>query len=68
MSPAKVAYVLEHNAYIDASRVEVAPNSVELSDVDAIRASTSRNEIRQKYHLPTDSPIFIYGGNCRAKC
>ena len=63
MSPANVAYVLEHNAYIDASRVEVAPNSVELSDVDAIRPSTSRNEIRQKYHLPTDSPIFIYGGN-----
>ena len=31
MSPANVEYVLKHNPEIEANRVEVAPNSVELT-------------------------------------
>lgn len=59
MSPANVAYVLKHNPEIPKERVEVAPNSLELTaspPVDSIK-------IRQKYGLPYDKPIFIYGGN-----
>jgi glycosyltransferase involved in cell wall biosynthesis len=52
--------VLEHNPEISADRVEVAPNSydvpMEVSKIDS-------NTIRKKYNLPTDKPIFIYGGN-----
>ena len=93
MSPANVEFVRIHNPYYPADHVEVAPNSIELTNTDGtddtdknnqelvnsrINTSTSkdtkeaerllkeRNEryyIRTKYGLPTDMPIFIYGGN-----
>lgn len=61
MSPANVEFVLKHNPEISAGRVEVAPNSLELND------NHNDNEnpifIKEKYGLPIDKPIFIYGGN-----
>lgn len=65
MSPANVEFVLKHNLEIDASSVEVAPNSVELRDVrlEDEQEKAERYYIRKKYELPTDKPIFIYGGN-----
>ncbi len=65
MSPANVQYLLKHNPEIDASRVDVAPNSVELRDVrlEDGQEKAGRYYIRRKYELPTDKPIFIYGGN-----
>lgn len=59
MSPANVRYVLEHNTEISADRVEVAPNSLELQDIER----TIDKSVLEKYNLPTDKPIFIYGGN-----
>ena len=59
MSPANVAYVLKHNPELDARRVEVAPNSFELMDIKGV----DRVTVRTKYGLPTDRPVFIYGGN-----
>lgn len=59
MSPANVRYLLDHNPEISADRVEVAPNSLEL-----VESVTSVDKsILTKYNLPTDKPIFIYGGN-----
>ena len=65
MSPANVEYVLKHNPEISADRVEVAPNSVELNSIKLDRggADEDREYIRKKYGMPTDKPIFIYGGN-----
>lgn len=65
MSPANVKFVLEHNDFIDVSRVEVAPNSIEIETVEKNQqeAALERTAIRQKYNLPQDKPIFIYGGN-----
>jgi len=71
MSPANVQYVLKHNPEVEALRVEVAPNSVELKtntdDTDLtdkeLREKNERYYIRKKYDLPTNIPIFIYGGN-----
>jgi glycosyltransferase involved in cell wall biosynthesis len=60
MSPANVEYVLKHNPEIAAEKVEVAPNSIEL-DVRCKKEDV--RGIREKYNLPTDKPIFIYGGN-----
>lgn len=62
MSPANVRYVLEHNPEIAAERVEVAPNSCEIRET-ATLSDAQRIAIRQKYNLPTDRPVFIYGGN-----
>lgn len=65
MSPANVEYVLKHNPEISADRVAVAPNSVELNSIKLDRegADEDREYIRKRYGMPTDKPIFIYGGN-----
>lgn len=62
MSPANVRYVLQHNPEVNAERVEIAPNSVELS-ITELSDSATTSAILTKYGLPTDKPIFIYGGN-----
>lgn len=62
MSPANVDYVIEHNPMVSNRKVEIAPNSLELlSDNQSVKDDA--DSIRQKYGLPTDKPIFIYGGN-----
>ena len=62
MSPANVRYILKHNPEIAPERVEVAPNSYEVQEPIMITRE-HRNSIRQKYNLPIDRPIFVYGGN-----
>lgn len=59
MSPANVKYVLDHNPEILKERVEVAPNSIELLDAEISEGGS----VLAKYNLPSDKPIFIYGGN-----
>lgn len=63
MSPANVQYVIKHNPEVNPDRVEVAPNSIELNNETQPCDEVSKREIRQKYGLPVDKPIFIYGGN-----
>ncbi len=63
MSPANVSYLLQHNPYIDASTVEVAPNSYEVPAVAPRQSASEKCAVRERYGLPTDVPIFIYGGN-----
>ena len=65
MSPANVEYVVAHNPEISPDKVEVAPNSVELIEkaMEPGQEKAERYYIRKKYDLPTDKPIFIYGGN-----
>lgn len=62
MSPANVSYVLKHNPKVNAQKVEIAPNSVELVPEDSVMEEKP-SLILEKYGLPTDKPIFIYGGN-----
>src|SRR5699024_3635348 len=53
--------VLKHNPEIKADTVEVCPNSVEVVDM---RVSINvRDEMRQKYGIPLDKTVFVYGGN-----
>lgn len=66
MSPANVDYLLKHNPEVIPSKVEIAPNSVAIPRSESsceVEVGTNRDVIRKKYHLPTDVPIFIYGGN-----
>lgn len=68
MSPANVQFLLKHNPDIDAKRVEVAPNSIDLYLDDNLNGDLGQEKaeryyIRRKYELPTDKPVFIYGGN-----
>lgn len=61
MSPANVEYLLKHNPEISPEHVEVNPNSLQLINND--NSEEDKLSILNKYNLPTDKPIFIYGGN-----
>ena len=65
MSPANVEFLLKHNPEVDSACVEIAPNSFELKEKQYAdgQEKAERFYIRKKYELPTDKPIFIYGGN-----
>lgn len=62
MSPANVEYILKHNPEVNRDHIEVAPNSYEMQG-SVVLNKEEREAIRQKYNLPTDRPIFVYGGN-----
>lgn len=61
MSPANVTYLRSHNGYYPEWRIEEAPNSIELRNQTL--TSGEKESIREKYGLPLDKPVFIYGGN-----
>lgn len=62
MSPANVQYVIKHNPGVDPGKVELAPNSYERVGQTLLTIDEQKS-IREKYNLPADKPIFIYGGN-----
>lgn len=61
MSPANAAYVLQHNPEVSPNRVEVCPNCIEVSDKSL--DPETRRTIREKYGIPLDQTVFVYGGN-----
>ncbi len=61
MSGANVDYVLKHNPEIDLEKVEISPNSIEY--VDMRISDDEKNRMREKYGLPQDKKVYVYGGN-----
>lgn len=61
MSNANVEFLLKNNPSIPNETVEVCPNSIEPIDIDI--TEHEKKEIREKYNLPIDKTVFIYGGN-----
>ena len=61
MSQANCDYVLRENPEIAPERVEVCPNSIELKDMSV--TEEVRRELREKYQIPLDKKVFVYGGN-----
>ena len=61
MSQANVDYVLKHNPEIPKEKVEICPNAIEV--IDKRITPEKKMEMRQKYGLPLDKKIFVYGGN-----
>ena len=61
MSQRNVEYLLEHNDYIPCERVHVSPNSFE--PVVEKKSVEEKQALREKYGLPIDKKVFIYGGN-----
>ena len=71
MSPANVEFIRKHNPFYPAERVEVAPNSIDAPcppkgenfKEEEKKRKVESIYIRERYQLPKDKPIFIYGGN-----
>ncbi len=61
MSQANVGYVIKHNPEVNPEIVEVCPNCIEViaKSVD----EETRRQIREKYGIPLDKKVFVYGGN-----
>lgn len=72
MSQANVDYVLNHNVEVKQRNdtamkstgkpvVEVCPNSIE--PIDMRISIEERKQLRDKYNIPQDKIVFVYGGN-----
>lgn len=61
MSQANVDYVIKYNPEVDPSIVEVCPNSIEV--IDKSVDDETRKRIREKYGIPLNKKVFVYGGN-----
>ncbi len=61
MSQANVDYVLKHNPEVPADKVEICPNAIEIQDVTI--TEEQKVEVREKYGIPLDKKVFVYGGN-----
>lgn len=61
MSRANVDFILKHNKELSADRVEVFPNCIEAQDVSV--TAEERDALRDRYGIPRDRKVFVYGGN-----
>lgn len=61
MSQANVDYVLKNNPEVNSSKVEICPNSTDPITIQNDKKTITN--IRNKYNIPLDKIIFIYGGN-----
>jgi len=61
MSRANVEYILRHNSGINPKTVEVCPNSIDPTKIEI--GNEEKKSIREKYGVPNNKTIFIYGGN-----
>lgn len=62
MSPANCEYVINHNAPVNSSKVELCPNAVEPVEITQL-TDMERKDLLDKLGIPTDKTLFIYGGN-----
>lgn len=62
MSQKNIEYLLENNPYIDQAKVEICPNSIEPRKLSELTKEEVL-AIKEKYCIPEDRYIYIYGGN-----
>jgi len=61
MSNANADFILNHNPILDSQTIEICPNSIDPVKIDSDDLEVKR--IREKYNIPFDKTVFIYGGN-----
>jgi glycosyltransferase involved in cell wall biosynthesis len=59
MSPENLNYLVKENPELDIKKLEVNPNSIEIKYKKLIR----QIDLYDKYKIPKDKVIFIFGGN-----
>ena len=64
ISPKNVDYILKENPYLPASIAEYCPNAISPTPIEIVNERKKRQKaVRDKFNIPEDSVIFIYGGN-----
>jgi glycosyltransferase involved in cell wall biosynthesis len=61
MSPANEQYILHENPEISEDKVEINPNSIEVLNIS--KKDVTHKDLLQKYKIPHDKTIFLFGGN-----
>ncbi|MCR5600121.1 MAG: glycosyltransferase family 4 protein [Ruminococcus sp.] len=61
MSRANAEYIIEHEPKVSPQKVEICPNSIEIADKSI--GYDKRCAVRNKYGIPSDKTVFVYGGN-----
>lgn len=61
MSPANVDYVLRNNPEVNSQKVGICPNAIQVFDKSI--ENDERIIMRNKYNIPLDKKVFVYGGN-----
>ena len=61
MSKANVDYIRNQNKDLINKSIEVCPNSVEVIDLSV--DEFQRIQIRERYGIPVNKTVFVYGGN-----
>jgi glycosyltransferase involved in cell wall biosynthesis len=59
MSPANLNYILKNNLELKMTKLEINPNSIEVKEITV----QSKIDLYDKYNIPNDKIIFIFGGN-----
>lgn len=65
MSPACVDYMIKKYTYIKKNQVEICPNALNFDDSfeEVALSLREKNNIRDKYFIPKDRVVFVFGGN-----
>lgn len=62
MSPANIRFLIEHEPYLDSmNKIEICPNCIKPVQIDF--TYEQKKFIRNKYGIPDNKVIFVYGGN-----
>ncbi len=61
MSRLNAEYIIKNNPEIRPPKVGVCPNSIEVCDTEL--TAEERRNLREKYGIPQDKIVFVYGGN-----
>lgn len=59
MSNANKEYVINHNTWIDSSKVEIFPNTKKIKN----DITVDKFHIRERFGIPKESCVFLFGGN-----
>jgi len=62
MSQGNVDFVLNHNNFISEDKVEILPNTITPINQEVL-SDSDKKEIRNKYNIPTNRTVLVYGGN-----
>lgn len=59
MSMANLKYIRQHNPKVSKEKLEICPNTIDNVKIEPV----DRKVVRNKYGIPVDKIVFIYGGN-----